>query len=253
MDLNIRLDGKIAIVTGAAMGVGQGMAEGLASVGAHVIIADILDEAAQKTAQNIEDNGGKAEAYHLDTTDSAQFNGLVEYLMKQYGKIDILVNNAGINRRNLCINMPEEDFRKIIEINLTGVWIGCKAVAPVMIAQKNGKIVNVCSVMGYTSLPELSAYSASKGGVLQLTKNLALEFVDYNINVNAIAPAYIHTEMTAKLKSNPVIYDDLIRRTPMKRFGTLEEIAGPVVFLCSELSSFMTGHTMPVDGGWLCS
>lgn len=252
MNLNIRLDGKIAIVTGSAMGVGQGMAQGLASVGAHVIIADIAEEAAQKTASEIVDNGGKAESYRLDTTDSAQFNTLVEYLMKQYGRIDILVNNAGINKRNLCINMPEEDFKKIIDINLIGVWIGCKAVAPVMIGQKSGKIVNTCSVMGYASLPELSAYSASKGGVLQLTRNIALELVDYNIQVNAVAPAYITTEMTLKLKDNAAIYEDLIRRTPMKRFGTLEEVAGPVVFLCSELSNYMTGHTMPVDGGWLC-
>jgi NAD(P)-dependent dehydrogenase (short-subunit alcohol dehydrogenase family) len=253
MNLNIRLDGKVAIVTGSAMGIGQGMAQGLASVGATVIVADIADEAAQKTAQDIVASGGKAEAYHLDTTDSSQYNALVEHLMEQYGKIDILVNNAGINRRNLCVNMPEEDFRKIIDINLVGVWIGCKAVAPVMIAQKSGKIVNTCSIMGYASLPELSAYSASKGGVLQLTRNLALELVDHNIQVNAVAPAYILTEMTEKLKNNTVMYDDLIRRTPMKRFGTLEEIAGPVVFLCSDLANFMTGHTMPVDGGWLCS
>jgi NAD(P)-dependent dehydrogenase (short-subunit alcohol dehydrogenase family) len=253
MDLNIRLDGKVAIVTGAAMGIGQAMAQGLASVGATVIIADIADEQAKKTAEDIVAGGGQAEAYHLDTTSSVEYNSLVEYLTGKYGKIDILVNNAGINRRNLTVNMPEEDFRKIIEINLTGVWIGSKAVAPVMMAQKSGKIVNTCSIMGYASLPELSAYSASKGGVLQLTRNLALELADYNIQVNAVAPAYILTELTAKLKANPAMYEDLIRRTPMKRFGTLEEIAGPVVFLCSDLANYMTGHTMPVDGGWLCS
>ena len=251
MDINVRLDGKIAIVTGAAMGIGKGMAQGLASVGAQVIIADIAEEAAETAVKEIIAQGGKAEAYKLDTTDSKQFTGLVDYLMTKYGKIDILVNNAGINRRNLAVNMPEEDFKKIIDINLSGVWLGCKSVAPVMMAQKSGKIVNVCSVMGYASLPELSAYSASKGGVLQLTKNLALELVDYNINVNAIAPAYILTDLTAKLKANEEMYNDLIRRTPMKRFGTLEEIAGPVVFLCSDMSSYMTGHTMPVDGGWL--
>lgn len=251
MELSIRLDGKTAIVTGGAMGIGFGMVEGLASVGATVVIADINKEAADKAAAKINAEGGKAVAYELDITDSAQYNAVVNSVADEFGGIDILVNNAGINKRNLCINMPEEDWKRIIDINLTGAWIGSKAVAPFMIDQKAGKIINVCSIMGFVSLPELTAYSASKGGIMQLTKALALELVDYNIQVNAVAPAYILTELTAKLQQNKVMYDDLIRRTPMKRFGTTKEIAGPVVFLASELASYMTGTTVPVDGGWL--
>ncbi len=251
MELSLRLDKKIAIVTGSAMGIGKAMAQGLASVGATVVIADIAEDIAQKTAAEIISDGGKAAAYKLDVTDSEQYKNFVDSVVERFGRIDILVNNAGLNRRNLCINMPEEDWKTIIDVNLTGVWIGCKTVAPVMIAQGRGKIINTCSIMGYVSLPELTGYSASKGGILQLTKALALELADYNIQVNSVAPAYILTELTQKLKDNKEMYADLIGRTPMKRFGTVEEIAGPVVFLASELSNFMTGHTMPVDGGWL--
>ncbi len=251
MELNLNLDGKVAIVTGGAMGIGFAMAEGLASVGATVIIADIDKGAADKAADQINGGGYKAATCELDITDSLRFNEVVKSVVAEYGNIDILVNNAGINRRNLCINMPEEDWKRIIDVNLTGAWIGSKAVAPYMMEQKSGRIINVCSIMGFVSLPELTAYSSSKGGIMQLTKALALELVDYNIQVNAVAPAYILTELTAKLQQNKEMYDDLISRTPMKRFGTTKEIAGPVVFLASELASFMTGVTIPVDGGWL--
>ncbi|NPV27548.1 MAG: glucose 1-dehydrogenase [Firmicutes bacterium] len=251
MELSLRLDGKVAIVTGGANGIGNGMARGLASVGAVVVIADINAEEAEKAAKTIVADGGKAVSYELDVTNSQQFKSVVDSVVEQFGRIDILVNNAGINRRNLCINMPEEDWKKIIDINLTGAWIGSKVVAPIMMAQKSGKIINICSIMGFVSLPELTAYSASKGGIMQLTKALALELVDYNIQVNAVAPAYILTNLTEKLKANKEMYEDLIRRTPMKRFGTIEEVAGPVVFLASDLSNYMTGHTMAVDGGWL--
>jgi NAD(P)-dependent dehydrogenase (short-subunit alcohol dehydrogenase family) len=166
MNLSLSLEGKIAIVTGSAMGIGKAMAQGMASVGATVIIADIAEELAQKTADEIISEGGNAVAYKLDVTDSEQYKAFVDAVVERFGRIDVLVNNAGLNRRNLCVNMPEEDWNTIINVNLTGVWIGCKMVAPVMIAQGSGKIINTCSIMGYVSLPELTGYSASKGGVL---------------------------------------------------------------------------------------
>jgi NAD(P)-dependent dehydrogenase (short-subunit alcohol dehydrogenase family) len=251
MELNIRLDDKIAIVTGAARGIGQGIAHGIASVGAHVIVADIEEGVAQDTARKIVNDGGRSEAYKLDVTKSDQFESMVEYIIRQHGRIDILVNNAGINRRKLVVDTSEKDWNDIINVNLTSVFMGCKAVIPIMTAQNRGKIVNICSIMGIVSLPKLSAYSASKGGIVQLTKNLALELAQHNIQVNAVAPGWILTEKTRKMKDNKIMYDDIIGRVPMKRFGTIEEVAGPVVFLCSDLSNFMTGHTMPVDGGWL--
>ena len=173
MELNLNLDGKVAIVTGGAMGIGFAMAEGLASVGATVIIADIDKGAADKAADQINGGGYKAATCELDITDSLRFNEVVKSVVAEYGNIDILVNNAGINRRNLCINMPEEDWKRIIDVNLTGAWIGSKAVAPYMMEQKSGRIINVCSIMGFVSLPELTAYSSSKGGIMQLTKALA--------------------------------------------------------------------------------
>jgi len=251
VNLNISLENKVAIVTGGAAGLGRGIAEGLLSVGAKVVIADIDKLGVEKTAEEIARNGGEVYPYELDVTDSSQFGNLVDFVTNKMGSIDILVNNAGINRRNLCVNMPEEDWKRIIDVNLTGVWIGCKAVAPVMMAQKRGKIINMGSIMGLVSLPEIIGYSASKGGVSQLTKTLALELVDYNIQVNCVAPAYVLTELTQKLKDNKEMYEDLIRRTPMKRFGTIEEIAGPVAFLASDLSNYITGHTLAIDGGWL--
>ena len=172
MELNLNLDGKVAIVTGGAMGIGFAMAEGLASVGATVIIADIDKGAADKAADQINGGGYKAATCELDITDSLRFNEVVKSVVAEYGNIDILVNNAGINRRNLCINMPEEDWKRIIDVNLTGAWIGSKAVAPYMMEQKSGRIINVCSIMGFVSLPELTAYSSSKGGIMQLTKAL---------------------------------------------------------------------------------
>jgi NAD(P)-dependent dehydrogenase (short-subunit alcohol dehydrogenase family) len=143
MELNIRLDDKIAIVTGAARGIGQGIAHGIASVGAHVIVADIEEGVAQDTARKIVNDGGRSEAYKLDVTKSDQFESMVEYIIRQHGRIDILVNNAGINRRKLVVDTSEKDWNDIINVNLTSVFMGCKAVIPIMTAQNRGKIVNI--------------------------------------------------------------------------------------------------------------
>jgi NAD(P)-dependent dehydrogenase (short-subunit alcohol dehydrogenase family) len=146
--------------------------------------------------------------------------------------------------------MQLADWKRIIDINLTGTWIGCKAVAPIMIKQRSGKIINMCSMFGFSAMPGLSAYAASKGGINQLTKALSLELIEHNINVNAVAPAYIATELTANMRNDKERYEDIMRRTPIKRLGTIEEIEGPIVFLASDLSNFMVGHTILVDGGW---
>jgi NAD(P)-dependent dehydrogenase (short-subunit alcohol dehydrogenase family) len=244
------MDGKVAIVTGGAMGLGKGIAAGFASLGANVAVADVNEKAGQETVNEIVQAGGKAKLYPLDVTKSEQFEQMVKDITGEFKRIDVLVNNAGIAAKADCVDMKVEDYRRIIDINLTGVWIGCRAVAPVMMEQKYGKIINMCSLLGFVALAGLSAYASSKGGVLQLTKTLALELVDYNINVNAVAPAYIATELTNNARTDKERFEDILRRTPKKRLGNVEEVVGPVVFLASELSSFMVGETILVDGGW---
>ncbi|MDQ7093229.1 glucose 1-dehydrogenase [Desulfosporosinus sp. PR] len=250
MNFDLGLDGKVAIVTGGAMGLGKGIAAGLASLGARVAIGDVNEQIGQQTAQEINAKGGNVEFFDLDVTDDGQFQDFVEHVVKRFKRIDILVNNAGIAAKSNCIDMQVADWRRIIDVNLTGMWIGSRAVAPVMIKQKSGKIINMCSMFGFTAMPGLSAYAASKGGVNQLTKALALELIEHNINVNAVAPAYIATELTANMRNDPERYKDIMRRTPIGRLGTIGEVVGPVVFLVSDLANFMVGQTMLVDGGW---
>ncbi len=250
MKFDLRLDGKIAIITGGAMGLGKGIASGLAALGARVVIADVNEEIGRESRNEIVANGGKADFHTVDVTNAEQFQKMVEEIAEQYNRIDILVNNAGIAAKTNCIDMRVEDWQRIIDINLTGSWIGSRAVAPVMMKQRSGKIINMCSMFGFVALPGLTAYAASKGGISQLTKALALELVEYNIQVNAIAPAYIATELTNNARSDPERLEDILRRTPIKRLGSIEEVVGPIIFLASDLSNFMIGHTMLVDGGW---
>lgn len=250
MEQIIRLDKKTAIVTGAGSGIGKGCAQTLAQAGASVVVADINLPDAEETCAQINSTGGKAIPFEVDITNRQKFNKLVEDTIKKLGGIDILVNVAGINKRNLLVDMPEEDWRRIIEINLTGTWIGCKAVTPVMIAQKHGKIINIASGMATTAMPAMAAYCASKGGVTQLTRVLALELAEHNIQVNAISPGYVLTKLTEKLKDNTEMYKYLISKTPMGRFGEVDEIASSVLFVASDLASFMTGANLCMDGGW---
>ena len=250
MNYDLSLEGKVAIVTGGAMGLGQGIVEAFAGLGAQVIVADFNAHAGQAAVNDILAAGGQAEFYELDVTNLESFQQMATYIVKKYGRIDLLVNNAGTAIKKDCIDMEVEEYRRIIDINLTGVWIGCKAVAPHMIAQKAGKIINMCSVFGFVALPGLSAYTSSKGGVNQLTKTLALELVGHNVYVNGIAPAYIATEMTQNARTDNARFEDILRRTALGRLGYVEEVAGAVVFLASDLSNFIVGQTILVDGGW---
>lgn len=250
MNFDLRLEDKVAVVTGGAMGLGKGIASGMASLGARVVIADVNEQIGQQTAREIMAEGGKVEFRAVDVTNPDQFQEFVEHIVKRFERIDILVNNAGVAAKSNCIDMQVTDWKRIIDVNLTGSWLGCRAVAPVMIKQKSGKIINMCSMFGFSAMPGLSAYAASKGGVNQLTKAVALELIEHNINVNAVAPAYIATELTANMRNDQKRYNDIMARTPIGRLGTIEEVVGPVVFLASDLANFMVGHTMLVDGGW---
>ncbi|MGE5379494.1 MAG: SDR family NAD(P)-dependent oxidoreductase [Methylocystaceae bacterium] len=252
MDNQFRLDSKVAIVTGAAAGLGKAMAEALAKAGANVIIADVNLAAAEATAHTIEGLGVKALPLQANVAVADSVKAMVDSAVAEMGTVDILVNNAGINRRGPCIEMTEEDWDATINVNLKGTFLCCRAVGPIMIAKNYGKVINIASLLGSVAQPNRGPYAASKGGVVQLTKVLALEWAKNRINVNAIGPGYFATELNRKLMDDPEVYNDLTSRIPMGYWAEPSELGGPVVFLASSASDYVTGQLLWVEGGYLC-
>ncbi|EAX47030.1 short-chain dehydrogenase/reductase SDR [Thermosinus carboxydivorans Nor1] len=244
------LSGKTALVTGGSKGIGFGMACALAHAGADIVIVSRNLAEGEKAAQEIRNMGRKAMAISCDVTIPAAVNAMVEKALATFGKIDILLNNAGMNIRKPVVEVTEEDWDKVLDTNLKGIFLVAQRVGKEMIKQQSGKVINVASILGVIGLPWLASYAASKGGIVQLTKVLALEWAQYNINVNCIAPAYIRTPMTEGWLSDQVRLQSILSNTPLGRLGTVEDLAGPVVFLASDWSNYITGHTLLVDGGW---
>lgn len=241
------LPGKVAIVTGGTKGIGYGMARALAEAGANVVVVSRNVVEGERVAAELSGLGTAASARKADVTSKAQVDAMVESVVEQYGRIDILVNNAGMNIRKPLLELAEEEWDWVIDTNLKGIFLVGQAVGRVMVQQKKGKIINIASVAGVKGRPFLGAYCSSKGAVIQLTKVMALEWVKDNVQVNAIGPSYIETPMTSdwiKLKK-----DEILQRIPMGRLGTLEDLAGAVIYLASEASNFVTGQTIFVDGG----
>jgi NAD(P)-dependent dehydrogenase (short-subunit alcohol dehydrogenase family) len=251
MDI-FRLDGKVAIVTGAGRGIGAAMAKGLAEAGADVTVADIDYEAALDTAEVIEQMGRKALPVQVDVGDAVSVKNMVDATVEKFGTVDILVNNAGIQRRDPCIEMSEEDWDAVIRVNLKGVFLCSREVGKILVQKGSGKVINIASLLASVAQPNRGPYTASKGAVAQFTKVLALEWAPYNINVNAIAPGYVATELNTKLLEDKQVYDELTSRIPMGRWCEPEELTGAVVFLASNASSYMTGQLVNIDGGYLC-
>lgn len=254
IDLNfpaLDVAGKVAIVTGGSKGIGFGMAQALAQYGADIVVACRNISEGEKAADTIKKLGRRAMAIRCDVTKKLEVEDMVSAVINVFGRIDILLNNAGMNIRKPAVEIEEEDFDRVIETNLKGVFLVAQAVGKQMVRQKKGKIINISSIMGGVGFPWLASYCSSKGGINQLTKVLALEWAPYNINVNAIAPAYIRTPMTSGWLSDKERYKTIIDSTPLGRVGDLEDLAGPVVFLASEASNYVTGHVLYVDGGWL--
>ena len=247
----IDLSGKVALVTGGSKGIGHAMAIGLATVGADIIIVSRNLQEGQAAAKKVEALGRKAIAISCDVTSKSAVEAMVAESVKTMGKIDILVNNAGMNIRKLVVDIEEKDFDAVINTNLKGVFLVGQSVGKQMIKQNTGgKIINVASVMAAVGVPMLNSYCASKGGIIQMTKVWALEWAEYGITVNAIGPAYIHTPMTEGWLTDPERFNFIKSMTPLQRLGTPEEVAGPVVFLSSDWSSYITGTTLYIDGGW---
>lgn len=249
-----RLDGRVAFVTGASRGLGRAMALGLAGAGADVAIAGRDASTLQPVAEEIRAAGRRALCVPLDVGSLEAIPGAVEQVLAHCGQIDILVNNAGTNVRRDSIDYTPEDWDRVLDTNLKGAFFLTQAVGKHMISRRRGKILNISSMTSFLGLPTVPAYSATKAALQQLTRLLAVEWADYNIQVNAIAPGWISTDLTAPLKENPQLrarYEWVISRTPAGRFGEPEELAGAAVFLCSPAADFITGQTIAVDGGIL--
>jgi NAD(P)-dependent dehydrogenase (short-subunit alcohol dehydrogenase family) len=245
-----RLDGQAAVVTGGAQGLGYVMALYLAEFGADVAIADINFSKAEEAAAEIRALGKRGLAVQADVMKMDDIRGAVNRVAAEFGRLDILVNSAGVNIREMALDVTEEHWDRILDINLKGLFFMCQAAARVMKANNYGKIVNIASHMAKIALPLRSAYCASKGGVAQLTKELALEWAPYNITVNTIAPSFFTTPMNVPLFADKEMSRFIRENTPMGRPGDPEELGGTVVFLASPASSFVTGHMLLVDGGY---
>jgi 3-oxoacyl-[acyl-carrier protein] reductase len=237
----------VALVTGAAQGIGKAISLLLAKHGADIVVSDILLEKATETAKEIETMGRKAMAVRVDVSKLGDVEQMVDAILKQFGKIDILVNNAGITRDKLILRMSEEDWDAVINVNLKGTFICTRAVVRHMAKQRYGKIVSIASVTGEMGNAGQVNYAASKAGVIGLTKTIAREFAQRGINVNAIAPGYIQTPMTDVLSDK--VKEDLKRLIPMDRLGQPGDVAEAVLFLVSDRSSYITGHVLNVNGG----
>ena len=239
--------GQVALVTGASRGIGRQIALDLSSHGAAVILVSRSQEASETVAESIREQGGVALAVPMDVGEPDQVESALAYVAEQFERVDILVNNAGITRDNLLLRMKEEEWRQVLNVNLDGVFHVTRKVVAGMLRQRYGRIVNITSVVGQMGNPGQANYAASKAGIIGLTKALAREVASRNITVNAIAPGFIETDMTAQMKEQ--VKDQLKAGIPLKRLGTVEDIAGGVLFLASKNAGYITGHVLNINGG----
>ena len=253
MDMNLfSLKGKAALVTGASYGIGFAIASGLAAAGAKIVFNDINDDFVAKGLKSYEEAGIDAKGYVCDVTDEDAVQAMVAKIEKEVGVVDILVNNAGIIKRIPMVEMSAKDFRQVIDIDLNGPFICSKAVIPGMIKKGGGKIINICSMMSELGRETVSAYAAAKGGLKMLTRNIASEYGEFNIQCNGLGPGYIETPQTAPLREPGHPFNSfIIGKTPAARWGKTEDLVGPAVFLASAASNFVNGHILYVDGGIL--
>ncbi len=245
--IQVRLDGKVGVVTGAGRGIGYAIASVLAEAGAQVALVDVNPQLLEQASSTLSEAGGKVRTSICDVSDSSQVDRTIQEILGSWGRIDILVNNAGITRDNLLLRMKDEDWDAVLNVNLRGAFLFCRAVARPMLKAHFGRIINIASISGIVGNPGQVNYSASKAGLIALTKTLARELGSRNITVNAVAPGFIATEMSAKL--GPELIEGIKQRTPLGRLGDPQDVADAVLFLCSEAASFITGQVLTVDGG----
>jgi NAD(P)-dependent dehydrogenase (short-subunit alcohol dehydrogenase family) len=244
-----RLDGKVAIVTGASRGLGRAIAAALAEAGADVVVTARSEGALEETAGAIRKHGRRALAVVCDVHNSQSIAAMVERAMAEFGRIDVLINNAGGGEMKPLLEMSEEEWLRIIDLNVNSTFRLCKAVGPHMIARRRGRIINMSSMYGLIGEKKVAAYCAAKGALIQLTRALALEWAEYNITVNGLAPGYIYTERTSRVFDNPDLAPLFTSRIPLGRVGQPGELGPLVVYLASDASDFMTGSVIVIDGG----
>jgi len=247
------LKNKVAIITGARRGIGKAIVLKLAENGAKVVVTDIDQDECEQVVKEVEKLGGQGLALKLDVTDEENIKKVIQLTKEKFGRIDILVNNAGIFVQEELDKMDTSEIDKILSIDLRGVILCIKNIIPEMKEQKYGKIVNITSIAGFVGFELSSVYCAAKGGIVNMTRELALDLGKYQINVNAVAPGVIETDMTKDLLADENIKTALLSKIPYARVGQPDDIAKAVTFLASDESEYITGHTIVVDGGWLTS
>ena len=243
----MRLEGKVALITGGARGIGQAIAMTFAREGADIVVADVNLEIAQKTASEIQALGRKAMALEMDVTSYEKVEEGINKILDKMGKVDILVNNAGITKDNLIMRMSCADWDAVINVNLKGTFNCIKAVSRPMVKQRSGRIISIASIIGLMGNAGQANYAASKAGIIALTKTVAKELASRNINANAVAPGFIQTAMTDKLPED--IKKKMLEAIPLAKLGTPEDVANVCLFLASAESSYITGQTITIDGG----
>ena len=244
------LTGRVALVTGAGRGLGRTLALALASAGADMVVSSRSKDELETLAAEIKGLGRRASAITCDVTSETSCDALVDRTVSEMGALDILVNNAGINVRKPVLQLTYEEYERVLRTNLHGYFLAARAAGRVMVAQRSGKVINISSILGRVGLADQAAYASSKGAIEQLTKVLALEWAEANVQANAIGPTYFETELTRPLFEDAARNAFISGRTPMGRWGQPHELAGAAIFLASRASDYVTGHTLMVDGGW---
>jgi len=247
------LSDRVAVVIGATSGIGKSIALGLAEAGAGVIPTGRRADLVKAAVAEVESRGRRSLAFPADVSDDTSIRNLMDAAVAKFGKVDILVNAAGITVRRPTVDVTDSEWNRIIDTNLTGMLRACRAIGPHMIERGYGRVINIGSLTSVVALQEVAAYGVSKAGVAALTKSLAVEWAPYGICVNAILPGVFRTALNEGLLDGTERGRELLMRTPMRRFGLPDELAGAAVFLASEAASFVTGHLLAVDGGFLAS
>lgn len=250
--LSMRVTDQVAMVTGSGSGIGEAIALALAHAGAHVVTTELPDriERAERVSAEIAAMGRKSVALPLDVTDVPTIHAAVAQATERFGHLDIMINNAGIQIARPALDISEDDWDRVVDVNLRGVFFCAQAAGRVMVPRRSGRIVNIASQNGLIGYFNRAAYCAAKAGVVNLTRVLAIEWAPHNVLVNAVAPTFVRTPMGERALSDPAVREDILSRIPMGRIAEPEEVVGAVVYLASPAASMVTGHTLLVDGGW---